>query len=182
MFSSQIFMEFPENLFSPDIFPIENPPKISSQMKQNLKQFHYVSPEMIKLLDQDEQDCLHDETTKVTSTRPKAQQMPSSSPPRLSPPSSQSQVEKPSTPSPTGQPIPRLSSSSTSSFVHKIHNSFGSFDVGVEDQQDSNCSSENKLRLQDTSSANQAQRSEQLKKLSTLRDSMSSLQENNLII
>lgn len=46
--SSQVFMEFPENLFSSDLFPVENAPvKLSKEIKQQLQDFYYISPIMM---------------------------------------------------------------------------------------------------------------------------------------
>jgi serine/threonine protein kinase len=51
--SSQIFLEFSENLFIPSLMPVETsaPTKLSSQMKQQLRtEFAYISPEMLPLV------------------------------------------------------------------------------------------------------------------------------------
>lgn len=42
--SSQVFMEFPENLFTPDLFPLEDVPvKLTTEIKQQLEDFYYIS-------------------------------------------------------------------------------------------------------------------------------------------
>jgi serine/threonine protein kinase len=46
--SSQVFMEFPENLFHSELFPMENVPvRLSTEIKEQLRtHFHYIAPDM----------------------------------------------------------------------------------------------------------------------------------------
>jgi serine/threonine protein kinase len=71
--SSQIFLEFSENLFIPNLFPLESTPiKLSSQMKQQLHdEFNYISPVMMPYVLSSSPSHLPDDefNTSTTNTR-----------------------------------------------------------------------------------------------------------------
>jgi serine/threonine protein kinase len=133
--SSQVFMEFPENLFHSEMFPMENVPvKLSSEIKEQLRsRFHYIAPNM-----RDSETALDTVGTLKSSTRNTQKQLPQQ----------QQQQQQPSVSTPQPSQPPRVSFSSSSSappspsidplrpsnphffFLNRFHSSLESFDEG----------------------------------------------------